>query len=86
MKEISTKGVKAPMEVVKGLVIRGGHPGKKGLRQGPGRVHGFDLRVRVGSGSGPGRVRSTETRQPKAMGFDPGSPFNLNVQKGEENN
>ena len=32
---------------------RGGHPGKKGLRSGPGRVHGFDPRVRVGSGSGP---------------------------------
>ena len=67
-------------------VVRGGHPGKKGLRSGPGRVHGFDPRVQVGSGSGPGRVRSTETRQPKAMGVDPGSPFNLNEQKGEEKN
>ena len=38
------------------------------------------------SSSGPGRVRSTETRQPKAMGVDPRSPFNLNVQKGEEKN
>ena len=66
------------------LMGRGGHPGKKGLRSGPGRVHGFDPRVRVGSGSGPGRVRSTETRQPKAMGVDPGSPFNLNIQKGEK--
>ena len=37
----------------------------------------------LGSGLGPGRV-CTETRQPKAMGVDPGSSFNLNVQKGEE--
>ena len=51
-----------------------------------GRVRVGSMGLILGSGSGPGRVRSTETRQPKAMGVNPGSPFNLNVQKGEENN
>ena len=51
-----------------------------------GRVRVGSMGLILGSGSGPGRVRSTETRQPKAMGVDPGSPFNLYVQKGEEKN
>ena len=51
-----------------------------------GRVRAGSMGLILGSGSGPGRVRSTETRQPKAMGVDPGSPFNLNEQKGEEKN